>query len=217
MGNHPEGKGRIEGLAGVMTNQRPYLAGSAFHRDLGDLWKRRDTIQPKAQATLVDETVFRNFYDRTVSALRSYLRMLCRDTAVADDLLQESYFRFLQAGISGLNELQMKAYLYKTATSAARDHWRAEKRERRWQEVPPAESESAGDPNLSHDMNQLFQKLNPSEQTLLWLAYVEGFQHREIAEALNLKEKSVRVMLFRARKQLAEMVTQEGLGPKEKA
>ncbi len=200
-----------------MTNQWPYLAGLAFLPDLGDLWKRRDTIQTKAQTILVDESVFRSFYDRTAPALRVYLRMLCKNAAVADDLLQESYFRFLRAGVSGLNEFQMKAYLYKTATSAARDHWRAEKRERRRQEVSPAESETTVDPNLSHDMNQLFQKLNPSEQTLLWLAYVEGFQHREIAEALNLKEKSVRVMLFRARKQLAGMVTQEGLGPKEKA
>jgi RNA polymerase sigma-70 factor (ECF subfamily) len=165
----------------------------------------------------VDETAFRSFYDRTVLALRSYLRMLCRNTAVADDLLQESYFRFLRAGILGLNELQMKAYLYRAATSASRDHWRAEKRDRRLQQVTTKENETAWDPNLSHDMNQLFQKLNPNEQTLLWLAYVEGFQHREIAEALNLKEKSVRVMLFRARKQLAGMVTQEGLGPKEKA
>jgi RNA polymerase sigma-70 factor, ECF subfamily len=165
----------------------------------------------------VDETEFRSFYDRTFPALRSYLRMLCRNTAVADDLLQESYFRFLRAGISGLNELQMKAYLYRAATSAARDYWRAEKRVRRLQEVTPTESETAGNANLSYDMNQLFQKLNPNEQALLWLAYVEGFQHREIAEALNLKEKSVRVLLFRARKQLAGMATQEGLGPKEKA
>jgi RNA polymerase sigma-70 factor, ECF subfamily len=143
--------------------------------------------------------------------------MLCRSTTLADDLLQESYFRFLQAGVSGLNELQMKAYLYKTAASAAQDHWRAEKRERRRQEAAPAESETAGDPNLSHDINQLFRKLKTNEQTLLWLAYVEGFQHREIAQAMNLKEKSVRVLLFRARKQLAGMATQEGLGPKEKA
>jgi hypothetical protein len=38
---------------------------------------------------------------------------------------------------------------------------------------------------------------------LLWLAHVEGSEHREIAEALGLKAASVPVLLFRARRKLA--------------
>jgi DNA-directed RNA polymerase specialized sigma24 family protein len=44
---------------------------------------------------------------------------------------------------------------------------------------------------------------------------VEGFEHREIAEALRVKEKSVRVLLFRARKKLARTLESAGLGQKE--
>jgi DNA-directed RNA polymerase specialized sigma24 family protein len=48
---------------------------------------------------------------------------------------------------------------------------------------------------------------------LLWLAYVEGFDHREIAAAKGVAEKSVRVLLFRARKALAAILSRAGLGP----
>jgi RNA polymerase sigma-70 factor (ECF subfamily) len=40
----------------------------------------------------------------------------------------------------------------------------------------------------------------------MWLAYVEGADHREIAAALGLRERSVRVLLHRARRKLAALI-----------
>lgn len=48
---------------------------------------------------------------------------------------------------------------------------------------------------------------------MLWLAHVEGFDHREIAGMLGLEPASVRVLLFRARKRLVAILTKLGLGP----
>jgi hypothetical protein len=48
-------------------------------------------------------------------------------------------------------------------------------------------------------------RLKPAERALLWLAYVEGFDHSEIAAA-GIRSKSIRVLLFRAR-QLAHNLT----------
>jgi RNA polymerase sigma-70 factor (ECF subfamily) len=42
----------------------------------------------------------------------------------------------------------------------------------------------------------------------MWLAYVEGADHREIAAALGLRERSVRVLLHRARRKLATLLRQ---------
>jgi RNA polymerase sigma-70 factor (ECF subfamily) len=58
----------------------------------------------------------------------------------------------------------------------------------------------------------LFARLKPQERDLLWLAYVEGFDHREIAAALHLAEKSVLVLLFRARPKLARLLEKEKIG-----
>ena len=51
------------------------------------------------------------------------------------------------------------------------------------------------------------------QRALLWLAHVEGSSHEEIAESIGVKAKSVKVMLFRARKRLGELLTKKGLAP----
>jgi RNA polymerase sigma-70 factor (ECF subfamily) len=112
--------------------------------------------------------------------------------------------------VSSLHERQLKSYLYKAATSAAMDHFRAQKREAQRRDSARGESESNVDLDLPYDMNLAFRSLRPQQQVLLWLAYVEGFEHREIAPLLRISEKSVRVLLFRARRQLAGI-----LGPQE--
>ena len=169
-----------------------------------------------AANTLVDEITFQTLYERMAAPLRSYLRMLCRDSALADDFLQETFLRFLKVKVPDLEDHQVRAYLYKTATSVANDHWRSAQRELRKTEAWIAEREVSGNPELSHDMERLFKTLDSRQQSLLWLAYVEGFSHSEIAALLGLKEQSVRVVLLRARRQLAETLNAEGLGPEER-
>lgn len=168
-----------------------------------------------AANTLVDEITFQALYERMASPLRSYLRMLCRNSALADDLLQETFLRFLRTEVPRLEDHQVKAYLYKTATSVANDHWRSAERERRKIETWIPEREVSENPELSHDLERLFKTLNPRQQSLLWLAYVEGFNHSEIAALLGLQEQSVKVVLLRARRQLAETLKAEGLGREE--
>ena len=41
---------------------------------------------------------------------------------------------------------------------------------------------------------------------MLWLAYVEGFSHREIATVLGMKTASIKLLLFRARRRLAAIL-----------
>jgi RNA polymerase sigma-70 factor (ECF subfamily) len=43
----------------------------------------------------------------------------------------------------------------------------------------------------------------------LWLAYVEGMSHAEIAEATGLRAMSVRLLLFRARRRAATLLQPE--------
>ena len=72
----------------------------------------------------------------------------------------------------------------------------------------PTENASS-DSSESTDISQLFQRLKPQERELLWLAYVEGNDHKEIARMLGLKEKSIRVLLFRARQKLAGIIQKQ--------
>ncbi len=164
----------------------------------------------------LDEAAFQAFYSETAPKLWAYIRRASGNAALADDILQDTFHRILQADLPALEKHQMKSYLYQTASSLLTDHWRRLQRERRWSLLRLFQSETVEITEQGGDTLRLFERLKPQEQMLLWLAYVEGFDHREIASTLQLAEKSVRVLLFRARKKLAGILTTEGIGPEGK-
>jgi RNA polymerase sigma-70 factor, ECF subfamily len=169
----------------------------------------------QAVSMRVDAAAFQVFYAKTAPGLRGYLRRASGNEALADDILQESFLRFLRAELPAMEDAPLKAYLYKIASSLLVDHWRRVKRERSWSLRNFLGGEPVTNPRGDSDALRFFRRLKPQEQLLLWLAYVEGFEHREIAAAMGLREKSVRVLLFRARKKLAHTLESAGLGRKE--
>ena len=48
---------------------------------------------------------------------------------------------------------------------------------------------------------------------MMWLAHVEGADHREIAAVLGLRAASIRVLLSRARQRLAGLLRDSGHHP----
>jgi len=102
-----------------------------------------------------------------------------------------------------MNAAESRSYLFKIATNLLRDRWRT-------REVPDTVSAAAQpcarDAETRTDVRQAFEHLKPRDRQLLWLAHVEGFDHREIARLTGLKVASIRVLLFRARRELASML-----------
>ena len=168
-------------------------------------------------ARRMDAAAFQVFYAKAAPGLRGYIRRSVGNEALADDILQESFLRLLRIELPPLEDAPLRAYVYKIAASLVIDHWRRVQRERRWSLRNFLGSEPAVNPkdDSGREALRFFRRLKPQEQLLLWLAYVEGFEHREIAAALQVKEKSVRVLLFRARKKLASTLESAGLAPKE--
>jgi len=105
-----------------------------------------------------------------------------------------------------MDELAMKGYLYRTADSLLVDHWRRSKRRQRWSLETMFRKKPVVDRTKGKDMTDAFRELKPQQRSILWMAYVEEFNHREIAQASGVKEKSVKVLLFRARKALAAIL-----------
>lgn len=152
--------------------------------------------------------------------------MTCNERTLADDLLQETYLRMLRRTLPPLDERQLKGYLYSTARSVVADHYRARKRESRWSETRSlpdvndgngvgygGEHRVSGPCELPLDMQRTFAALSPRQQELLWLAYVEGFSHDEIAGIVGVAVASVKVLLSRARAELASKLRDRGLAP----
>lgn len=160
----------------------------------------------------MDEETFRAFYERTARPLHAYLSRMTADSSLADDLLQESYYRFLRAGPNWESETHRRAYLYRIATNLVRDGHRRS-RLRATFALPDAEHpamSSNGDVAersvVRTDLYRAMAKLRPRERALLWLAYAQGHAHVEIAHTLGVKPGSIKLLLFRARKRLAGLM-----------
>jgi RNA polymerase sigma-70 factor, ECF subfamily len=162
----------------------------------------------------MDEARFETFYRRNAGALWSYLYRLTGDSATADDLLQKAFFRFLRASPEVESEEHLRRWIFKTATNLAFDHFRETKRDRaRAEESRDSVVSQESREWLRHDMMKTFGELKPRERALLWLAHVEEANHQDIGDALGVKSNSVKVLLFRARKRLGELLTKKGLAP----
>jgi RNA polymerase sigma-70 factor, ECF subfamily len=156
---------------------------------------------------------FEDFYNRTAPGLRGYIRRVTGNEAVADDLLQESYVRLFSA--PPLAAAQLKSYLYRTATNLIMDYHRGQSRQRLWQEDALRRAEAVESrAELGQDMERLFLLIPAQERALLWLAYVEQAEHREIAAMLGLRRGSVKVLLHRARVKMEAILKAHGFeGP----
>ena len=60
-------------------------------------------------------------------------------------------------------------------------------------------------------MAKILAELKARDRALLWLAYVEGESHEEIAASLGVGRRGVKVMLFRARRRLRDLLQARGL------
>jgi RNA polymerase sigma-70 factor, ECF subfamily len=162
--------------------------------------------EPRVKSALrMDEPVFRAFYGRTAGPLLGYLIRACGERALAEDLWQEAYCRFLTSETPEMDERQARSYLFQIATNLMRDRWRRLREEAPAEGVPEAAS---NEPplDLKLGMRQAFDRLKPRERQLLWLAYVEGSNHKEIADCTGLRAGSIRLLLFRARRKLAGLL-----------
>ncbi len=163
------------------------------------------------------EVEFREFYGATAKPLKAYLSRITGNATLADDLLQESYYRMLRVDLPSMDPSQLKSYLYRTATNLARDHFRATKFQPAPLNEATAGEAASSDIGLSADIQQVLNEIKPNERQLVWLAYVEGASHREIAEMTGVKEASVRPLLFRAKQKLASILRERGLAVERSA
>jgi len=159
---------------------------------------------------------FNHFHAETADKLWAYLLRICDNREIAKDILQESYLRFLQKPPADTEFAQMKSYLYTIATRFNLDRIKTVNRRR---EKLRAAFENNGLSGRNEmpieyiqvDMEIIFARLKSRERALLWLAYVEEQPHRAIANILGMREKSVKVLLFRARRKLAKILKKHKL------
>ena len=173
------------------------IAGEASPADAADL--------------RMDSDAFAGFYERSARSLWAYLTRVSGDPALADDLMQESYVRFLSASRPPRledGEVASRRYLFRIATNLLRAHWRRP-RSASIEEIPEeffaARCDAAQNDSVAM-LTPAMARMKPRERQLLWLAHAEGYSHQEIAEVTGLGSASIRLLLFRARRKIARLL-----------
>lgn len=186
----------------------------------------RDTTVPELDLTVLagtdadvtfrmDEDTFRGFYDRTSRQLWAYLFRLTGDRSAADDLLQDTYYRFLRADAPLESDAHRRHYLFRIATNLAADGVRRQRTRPAAAGTDPDQlATGAGDVPLNRriDVNAALSQLRVRDRAMLWLAYAQGASHEEIARVVGVRTGSIKPLLLRARRRLASLLGPAGDG-----
>jgi RNA polymerase sigma-70 factor (ECF subfamily) len=166
----------------------------------------------------MENDAFAAFYERSARPLWAYLARVSTDPALAEDLMQESYVRFLCASgapsLAADGEAAARLYLFRIATNLLHDYWRRP-RAASIEEIPEEFFSVRGNTAQSDAqilLGPALQQMKPRERQLLWLAHAEGYSHREIADVTGLASTSIRLLLFRARRKIAALLRAQNAG-----
>jgi len=171
-----------------------------------------DILGSAAEASVValacagDQPAFEELVRRRQSSIRSLLRSLCRNSALADDLAQET---FLQAW-KHLKSLRVpdafSGWLRRLAINSWRQHLRREGTLGKLAEVEAGDVVSTPAATESLDLNSALGALAPNVRMCIVLSYQGGMSHGEIAAATQLPLGTVKSHIARGTARLRELL-----------
>lgn len=182
-------------------------------QDYGKLIKSCVRQRPKAQRRL-----FEMFEGLVMGVCLRY----SGSRAEAEDVLQEVFIRVFN-NLDTLSDPQaLPRWVQQTAVRTAINGYHRDKKHRYHLEVShaeeePAPQEDALDRLSNEQLVELINQLPDGYRMVFNLAVVDGYSHRDIAEALGISEATSRSQLVRAKQHLQRSLRQIGITRYEKS
>lgn len=157
---------------------------------------------------------FAELVSRYERRLFNFLLRRVSCAADAEDIVQEAFLRAWQSIDRYDPTWEFSTWLYTIARRLAVNELAAARRRARHQPTTDANAQTIDPSQLVADRESqtnlwtIAQRvLNPDQQTALWLRYCEQLSVQDIANVLGRTRVSVRVLMFRARKAIADEMT----------
>jgi RNA polymerase sigma-70 factor (ECF subfamily) len=151
---------------------------------------------------------FGSLVEQYETRLLHFLMQLTRNSHDAEDLAQETFLKAYRSLSRYDARFSFVSWLFTIARRTAVDHFRAR---RPTEEIDPEQEEERTDPagllESKDEESQIWRKarqLKPAQYEALWLRYGQGFSVAETAQVMNTNQIRVKVLLHRARTQLAK-------------
>ncbi|MFN8358097.1 MAG: RNA polymerase sigma factor [Spirosomataceae bacterium] len=159
-----------------------------------------------------DRAAQRRLYDLYAGKMHVVCLRYARTTAEAEDILQEAFIKVFEKIGTFRQECPLSVWIKRIVVNTALNHVRTY---HRWQDTVDAETvegeiedEHSGVSGFHfQELLQLVRELPTGCQTVFSLYAIEGYQHNEIAQLLNISEGTSKSQYSRARMLLQRMLT----------
>lgn len=143
-------------------------------------------------------------YRAEYSAVIRHLTYLTGDRALAEDLAQEAFGRYLTHSDSGQPIRNPHGWLLTVASNLAYNHFRTEGRRAEREARLARPVQVSDEATVSIDVREALDRLEPRDRTMILLRHA-GFTYAEIAEVLGVAVSSVGTTLARAQRRFREL------------
>ncbi len=176
-----------------------------------------------------DESAFRKLVDTQKDRIFTLCYRILKDEDDAEDTAQEVFMKIYQSVGQFREESQLNTWIYRISMTTSFDLLRKRKRKtpwvymssfagvqnnaqsRSWEETLPVVNKIHPHATLEEKerLQKLYtaiDKLPENQKSAILLHYMEGLKYDQISEVLELSVSAVESLLFRARKNLKEIL-----------
>lgn len=168
-----------------------------------------------------DQTAMSELVTLYAPSVHNLIFSIIRDSTIVEDLAQETFVRMLLSIEKYEFRAPFKSWLFRIAVNLCRDHMRKKKVRRiitrfqvdresgEEQSFIDEEQDSSKMVHESEQMDIIFSALNKISEysrIVFTLREMKGLSYEEISETLGWKIGTVKSRLFRARRELAELL-----------
>ena len=169
------------------------------------------------------EKLFQTYY----KDIYQYLYSLTHDTSLSEDLVSEVFLEVVKSIASFRGEADMKTWMFSIARHKWIDNLRKKKRLVELEVLSELVGEESGMTGTSPEENkpeeqvlnkELLERIytligeEPERTGTIVKLRLEGYSFYEIAQKENISESSARVIYFRAKEKIRQILVKEGLG-----